>query len=62
MCIRDRLDSERAMVRLEADKAEADRQLVERQIELFHALGGGWQDMPANQLAEHSTTAKGSAR
>lgn len=58
----DVLDSERAMVRLEADKAEADRQLVERQIELFHVLGGGWQDMPANQLAEHSTTAKGPAR
>jgi len=47
----DVLDSERAMVRLEADKAEADRQLVERQIELFHALGGGWQDSPVSESA-----------
>lgn len=37
------LDSERALIRLEADKAEADQQLVERQIDLFQALGGGWQ-------------------
>lgn len=51
----DVLDSERAMVRLEADKAEADRRLVERQIELFHALGGGWQDTSASELAGHST-------
>ncbi|MBB4863123.1 NodT family efflux transporter outer membrane factor (OMF) lipoprotein [Pseudomonas nitritireducens] len=58
----DVLDSERAMVRLEADKAEADRLLVERQIDLFHALGGGWQDAPANQLANHSTSATGPAR
>lgn len=47
----DVLDSERAMVRLEAEKAEADRRLVERQIELFHALGGGWQATPAGEPA-----------
>lgn len=58
----DVLDSERAMVRLEADKAEADRQLVERQIELFHALGGGWQDAPASSLAGHSTSSTDIAR
>jgi len=44
------LDSERALVRLEADKAEADRQVMERQIDLFQALGGGWQE-PATKLA-----------
>ncbi|MFK8399606.1 efflux transporter outer membrane subunit [Pseudomonas sp. BGr12] len=58
----DVLDSERAMVRLEADKAEADRQLVERQIELFHALGGGWQDEPAQELAGRTTFSTGPAR
>lgn len=58
----DVLDSERAMVRLEADKAEADRQLVERQIDLFHALGGGWQETPARELAEYSTHSTGPAR
>jgi NodT family efflux transporter outer membrane factor (OMF) lipoprotein len=58
----DVLDSERAMVRLEADKAEADRQLVERQIELFHALGGGWQDEPAQELAGRTTSSTGPAR
>jgi len=46
------LDSERALVRLEADKAEADRQLMERQIDLFQALGGGWQE-PAAQYAHN---------
>lgn len=58
----DVLDSERAMVRLEADKAEADRQLVERQIELFHALGGGWQASPTHDVASHSTTVTGTPR
>ncbi|MDU4251860.1 TolC family protein [Pseudomonas sp.] len=58
----DVLDSERAMVRLEADKAEADRQLVERQIELFHALGGGWQAPPASELAGRQTASTEPAR
>lgn len=58
----DVLDSERAMVRLEADKAEADRQLVERQIELFHALGGGWQDSPASVPARHILSSTEPAR
>ncbi|MGC4012373.1 MAG: TolC family protein [Pseudomonas sp.] len=58
----DVLDSERAMVRLEADKAEADRQLVERQIELFHALGGGWQDSPASVPARRILSSTEPAR
>jgi len=61
----DLLDSERAMVRLEAEKSDADRQLVERQIELFHALGGGWQEPPATEathLASHADTATGTPR
>ncbi|KJJ94299.1 multidrug transporter [Pseudomonas sp. 21] len=58
----DVLDSERAMVRLEADKTEADRQLVERQIELFRALGGGWQDSPAGVPARRILSSTEPAR
>ena len=38
-----RLDSERNRVSLEARLAQADLQLINRQIDLFQALGGGWQ-------------------
>lgn len=54
----DLLDSERALVRLEADKAEADRQLMERQIDLFQALGGGWQEPAAHYAANDQGTAR----
>ena len=37
------LDSERNRVSLEARLAEADLQLINRQIDVFQALGGGWQ-------------------
>jgi len=52
------LDSERALVGLEADKAEADRQLMERQIDLFQALGGGWQQPDVQQAANAKETAR----
>ena len=39
----DVLDSERELVRLQAARADADGQLLQRQIALFRALGGGWQ-------------------
>ncbi|MEW5699371.1 efflux transporter outer membrane subunit [Pseudomonas synxantha] len=37
------LDSERELIRLQATRADADGQLLQRQISLFRALGGGWQ-------------------
>lgn len=37
------LDSERSLVSLQATLAQADLRLVNRQIDLFQALGGGWQ-------------------
>lgn len=39
----DVLDSERELIRLQATRADADGQLLQRQIALFRALGGGWQ-------------------
>ena len=39
----DVLDSERELIRLQATRADADGQLLQRQISLFRALGGGWQ-------------------
>lgn len=37
------LDSERSLVNLQATLAQADLRLINRQIDLFQALGGGWQ-------------------
>lgn len=37
------LDSERTLAGAEADLAQADAQVTEAQIDLFRALGGGWQ-------------------
>ncbi|MCE5985119.1 efflux transporter outer membrane subunit [Pseudomonas sp. LF19] len=49
------LDSQRTLVRQQAELAEADLRLLERQVELFRALGGGWQrtDTPQS-LALHT--------
>jgi outer membrane protein TolC len=38
------LDSERTLAGAEADLAQADAQVAEAQIDLFRALGGGWQE------------------
>ena len=37
------LDAERTLAQSEADLAEADSRLVDAQVDLFRALGGGWQ-------------------
>jgi NodT family efflux transporter outer membrane factor (OMF) lipoprotein len=37
------LDAERTLAQAEADVAEADQRLVDSQVDLFRALGGGWQ-------------------
>ena len=37
------LDAERTLAQAEADLAEADARLVDDQVDLFRALGGGWQ-------------------
>lgn len=47
----DVLDSEREMVRLQATVADADAQLIDRQVSLFQALGGGWQHAAATTPA-----------
>ena len=38
------LDAERTLAETEADLAEADDRLVDAQVDLFRALGGGWQN------------------
>lgn len=38
------LDAERTLAETEADLAEADDQLIDAQVDLFRALGGGWQN------------------
>ncbi|MEG0861422.1 MAG: TolC family protein [Pseudomonas sp.] len=49
------LDSQRTLVRQQAELAEADLQLLERQVELFRAFGGGWQRVQSSQsLALHT--------
>ncbi|WP_455923452.1 efflux transporter outer membrane subunit [Pseudomonas putida] len=53
----DVLDSERELISLKAQLADADGQLLQRQINLFAALGGGWQRPQA--LSAH---ADGSSR
>jgi outer membrane protein TolC len=37
------LDAERTLAQSEADLAESDAHLVDAQVDLFRALGGGWQ-------------------
>ncbi|HEX8840385.1 MAG TPA: TolC family protein [Sphingomicrobium sp.] len=41
------LDAERTLAQAEADLAEADAQLTDAQVDVFKALGGGWQTVPA---------------
>ncbi|HEX7855655.1 MAG TPA: efflux transporter outer membrane subunit [Sphingobium sp.] len=45
------LDAERTLAGAEADLAQADAQVAASQIDLFRALGGGWQSDPARQVA-----------
>jgi multidrug efflux system outer membrane protein len=40
------LDAERTLAETEADLAEANAHLVDTQVDVFRALGGGWQNAP----------------
>jgi NodT family efflux transporter outer membrane factor (OMF) lipoprotein len=46
------LDAERTLADAEAALAAADAAIAERQIDLFRALGGGWQDAPQVALGK----------
>lgn len=51
------LDSERTLAGAEADLALADAQVAEAQIDLFRALGGGWQQSVTDAAAHQVTRA-----
>ncbi|CAD5202776.1 Efflux transport system, outer membrane factor (OMF) lipoprotein [Pseudomonas sp. FEN] len=53
----DVLDSERQLIRLQATRADADGQLLQRQIALFRALGGGWQSASSETSVDASSHA-----
>jgi outer membrane protein TolC len=40
----DVLTTEQALVSLDAEVASSDAELIQRQIDLFKALGGGWHN------------------
>ena len=42
----DTLDAERTLIQADASLAGATAQLADRQVELFMALGGGWENAP----------------
>jgi outer membrane protein TolC len=44
------LTTEQSLVALDAEVASSDAELIQRQIDLFKALGGGWREVPP---AEH---------
>ena len=46
------LDAERTLATTEADLAEADGRIIDAQVDLFRALGGGWQTASANAFAQ----------
>jgi outer membrane protein TolC len=41
------LDAERTFADSDAELAAADARIADAQIDLFRALGGGWQSVPA---------------
>ena len=41
------LDAERSLAQTEADLALSDSRVATAQVDLFRALGGGWQEVPA---------------
>jgi len=45
------LDAERTSANADADLAESDARVAEAQVDLFRALGGGWQTADAPKLA-----------
>jgi NodT family efflux transporter outer membrane factor (OMF) lipoprotein len=50
------LDAERTLAQSEADLAESDGRLVDAQVDLFRALGGGWQSAPTADRIRISVT------
>ena len=40
------LDTERTLIQADSALAEANAQVAQRQVQLFLALGGGWQSAP----------------
>ena len=42
----DVLTTEQALVATDAEVASSDAELIQRQIDLFKALGGGWREVP----------------
>jgi NodT family efflux transporter outer membrane factor (OMF) lipoprotein len=42
----DVLTTEQSLVALDAEVASSDAELIQRQIDLFKALGGGWREVP----------------
>jgi multidrug efflux system outer membrane protein len=51
------LTSQNALARAEAVLADADAVVTQRQIDIFAALGGGWQDLPAPTAKAEAATA-----
>jgi NodT family efflux transporter outer membrane factor (OMF) lipoprotein len=45
----DLLTTEQSLVELDAEVAASDAELIERQIDLFKALGGGWRATPTRR-------------
>ncbi|HEJ2600367.1 TolC family protein, partial [Pseudomonas aeruginosa] len=47
------LDSQRSLVADRARLVDAEMRVAERQVELFRALGGGWQAAPSPSHQEN---------
>jgi NodT family efflux transporter outer membrane factor (OMF) lipoprotein len=45
----DVLTTEQTLVSLDAEVASSDAELIQRQIDLFKALGGGWREVPPQE-------------
>jgi NodT family efflux transporter outer membrane factor (OMF) lipoprotein len=45
----DVLTTEQSLVALDAEVASSDAELIQRQIDLFKALGGGWHELPPKE-------------
>jgi NodT family efflux transporter outer membrane factor (OMF) lipoprotein len=57
----ERLDAERTAADAEAALAEEDAQIATSQIDLFRALGGGWQVPPADEQSSSASHTESSA-
>lgn len=55
----DSLDADRALASADAALAASEASLADEQIQLFMALGGGWQEAPARTAASPRSTGAG---